>query len=207
MEGSFASVLLAAQTIQMSSNPGSRWADTAEDAALDAKRKKEKEEKKRVKAEKARKFEKERLAKETAERARATVAENDHEDRPAKRRKLTPTRYESGDAGGSASEAGSSSQGKLPTFESPAWAPCRDIKNFDKLNDIEEGTYGSVSRAKEVKTGKIVALKRLKIDPGDQQGFPVTAMREIRILQNCRHRNIVGLQEIVTGQDASRMPM
>jgi cell division cycle 2-like protein len=197
----------------MSSKTGSRWADTAEDAAFEAKRKKEKEEKKRFKVEKTRKLEEERLANEAAERERAAASENDNGGRPAKRRKLTPTRYESRDAergnveGGSAGDDGSSSQGKLLRFESPARAACRDVKSFDKLNDIEEGTYGYVSRAKEVKTGKIVALKRLKIEPGDQQGFPVTAMREIRILRNCNHRNIVGLQEIVTGQDASKMPM
>jgi cell division cycle 2-like len=197
----------------MSSKPSSRWADTAEDAALDAKRKREKDEKKRLKVEKARKLEEERRAKEAAEQKtvgeqeKAAAAESDDSDRPAKRRKLTPARYESR-SGGSPDESGSSSsQVKLLRFESPACAPCRDIQNFDKLNDIEQGTYGYVSRAKEVTTGKIVALKRLKIEPGDQQGFPVTALREIRILENCNHRNIVGLQEVVTGQDASKMPV
>ena len=75
------------------------------------------------------------------------------------------------------------------------------MDNYDKLNDIEEGTYGWVARATELSTGKIVALKRLKIEPNDPNGLPVTGLREIQILKDCRHRNIVELEEVVVGGD------
>lgn len=49
---------------------------------------------------------------------------------------------------------------------------------FDR---IEEGTYGVVYRAKEKRTGEIVALKRLKMEK-EKEGFPITSLREINTL-------------------------
>jgi serine/threonine protein kinase len=42
--------------------------------------------------------------------------------------------------------------------------PCRSVENFEKLNRIDEGTYGVVYRARERITGEIVALKRVKLE-------------------------------------------
>ncbi len=41
---------------------------------------------------------------------------------------------------------------------------CRDVDQFQKLNDISEGAYGVVSRGQDKTTGAMVALKRLKMD-------------------------------------------
>ena len=174
----------------MTTNPGaSRWADTEEDAALEAKLKRQKEEKKRQKAEKARRLEEERKAAQLARQQREAAAAAEDDDRPSKRRKVTPEREEDGVA-----------ERKLLKLRSGGWRPCRSVERYAKLNDIEEGTYGYVSRAKEEGTGRIVALKKLKIDPADRGGFPVTALREIKVLRNCEHRNIVGLLEIVSDE-------
>ena len=54
-------------------------------------------------------------------------------------------------------------------------------------------------------TGKIVALKRLKIDPKDRSGLPVTGLREIQILRDCDHRNVVRLKEVVVGEDTRKI--
>lgn len=178
----------------MATKPGpSRWADTEEDAALDAKLKRQKEEKKRQKAEKARRAEEERKAAEIARKQQQQQQEAE-DDRPSKRRKVTPER-----------EADGVAERKLLKLRSGGWSQCRGVERYEKLNDIEEGTYGYVSRAKEVDTGRIVALKKLKIDPADRGGFPVTALREIKVLRNCEHRNIVDLLEIVSDQ-ASKFP-
>ena len=40
---------------------------------------------------------------------------------------------------------------------------CRSVENYEKLNKIEEGTYGIVYRARDRQTGEIVALKQLKL--------------------------------------------
>ncbi|KAI1384618.1 kinase-like protein [Hypoxylon trugodes] len=172
----------------------SRWADTAEDAALEAKLKHEKEEKKRIKAEKARKAEQERLEAEATKRqALQDQQQQQQDDRPpAKRRKVTP-------------EPENENSIKLLRFEGGTWSKSRSVENYDKLNDIEEGAYGWVARAKEIKTGKVVALKRLKIDPTDTAGLPETGLREIQILKDCSHRNVVELREVVVGDDTSRI--
>jgi cell division cycle 2-like protein len=61
-----------------------------------------------------------------------------------------------------------------------------------------------VARATERATGRVVALKRLKLDPADRGGLPVTGLREIQILKDCKHRNIVAMEEVVVGDDVSR---
>jgi cell division cycle 2-like protein len=185
----------------MASKTKSRWADDEADAALEAQLKKEKEEKKRLKAEKARKLEAAKQAREAA--AAAAQQEGDGANGPpAKRRKVSPERETAQAAGGS---DGSANAPKLLRFDGGAFGKSRSVENYDKLNDIEEGAYGWVSRAKEAATGKVVALKRLKIDPKDRGGLPVTGLREIQILKDCDHRNVVKLREVVVGDDTSKI--
>ncbi|KAH6661355.1 serine threonine protein kinase [Truncatella angustata] len=185
----------------------SRWADTEEDAALEAKLKREKEEKKRAKAEKARKAaeeaeEEQRRAAAEARRQEALqsqqeAAEHD-DDRPVKRRKLTPERDDA-----ASKEDGETA--KLLRFESGVFAPATSVENYDKLNDIEEGAYGWVARAKDLRTNRVVALKRLKLDdsPQNRIGLPETGLREIQILKDCSHRNIVDLHDVVVNDGAA----
>ena len=59
-----------------------------------------------------------------------------------------------------------------------------------------EGTYGKVYKAKNIVTSHFVALKRLRME-SEREGFPITAMREMRLLQSFDHRNIVSLLEIM----------
>jgi len=186
----------------MASKAKSRWADDEADAALDAKLKKEKEEKKRLKAEKARKLEAERQAREAAAAATAPQEGDSANGPPAKRRRISPERETAQAAGG---PNAASNPPKLLRFDGGAFGRCRSVENYDKLNDIEEGAYGWVSRAKEMATGKVVALKRLKIDPKDRGGLPVTGLREIQILKDCEHRNVVKLREVVVGDDTSKI--
>ncbi|PTD04654.1 Serine/threonine-protein kinase ppk23 [Fusarium culmorum] len=93
---------------------------------------------------------------------------------------------------------------KLLRFPTGSWGKSRSVENYEKLNDIEEGTYGWVARATNKATGKVVALKRLKLEPQDRNGLPVTGLREIQILKDCQHRNIVTMEEVVVGDDVSR---
>jgi len=73
------------------------------------------------------------------------------------------------------------------------------VSNFERLNHIEEGSYGFVSRARDITTGEVVALKKLKMDGSEQNGFPVTGLREIQCLMAAKHRHVVDLREIVVG--------
>ncbi len=62
--------------------------------------------------------------------------------------------------------------------------------NYDKLEKIGEGTYGVVYKGKERKTGTIVALKKIRLETEDE-GVPSTAIREISLLKEMRHQNVV----------------
>ena len=61
---------------------------------------------------------------------------------------------------------------------------------FEKLEKIGEGTYGYVYKARDSTNSKIVALKKIKLENEDE-GVPSTAMREISILKELNHPNIV----------------
>ncbi|KAI9874379.1 MAG: hypothetical protein M1830_009805 [Pleopsidium flavum] len=186
----------------MSSKLNSRWADDEEDAAAEAQRKREKEDRKRAKAEKQRQSEEAKRAgqQQPVDVATAAFRTRAHPDingtagdleRPTKRRRLSP------DTSNSKQEL---PPAKLLRFPAPEWGPCRHVDNFEKLNHIEEGSYGWVSRARESATGEVVALKKLKMDNAND-GFPVTGLREIQTLMESRHQNIVNLREVVMGDD------
>jgi cell division cycle 2-like len=74
------------------------------------------------------------------------------------------------------------------------------IDEFEKLNRIEEGSYGIVYRARDKATGQIIALKKLKLE-SEKDGFPITSIREIHTLKLCSHPHIVQVTEIVTTSD------
>lgn len=186
----------------MASNTKSRWADSEEDAAIEAKLKRDKEERKRLKAERARRMEAAQLVYKESAKNNTTANEGDNDRRPIKRRKVTPDRDSRAPDDLTDNKEVSPKMLRMPFGH---WGKCRSVENYDKLNDIEEGTYGWVSRAKEVGSGKVVALKRLKIEPGDRNGLPVTGLREIQILRDCTHRNIVGLKEVVVGEDTTKI--
>lgn len=75
---------------------------------------------------------------------------------------------------------------------------CRSVDEFERLNRIDEGTYGVVYRAKDKKTGEIVALKKVKMEK-EREGFPLTSLREINILLSLHHPSIVDVKEVVVG--------
>ncbi|KAK8937985.1 Cyclin-dependent kinase G-1 [Platanthera guangdongensis] len=77
---------------------------------------------------------------------------------------------------------------------------CRSVDDFEKLNKINEGTYGIVYRARDKKSGEIVALKKVKMEK-EREGFPLTALREINILLSLHHPSIVEVKEVVVGSD------
>jgi cell division cycle 2-like protein len=79
----------------------------------------------------------------------------------------------------------------------PTITSCRSVDDFEKLNRIQEGSYGVVYRAKDKKSGQIVALKKLKLE-NEKDGFPITSIQEIHTLKLCKHVNIVEVLEIVT---------
>lgn len=63
--------------------------------------------------------------------------------------------------------------------------------SYSKFNFyFELGTYGVVYKGKNKKTGEVVALKKIRIENEDE-GVPSTAIRELSILKELVHPNIV----------------
>jgi serine/threonine protein kinase len=62
-------------------------------------------------------------------------------------------------------------------------------REFEILKQIGSGTYGEVFKAKVVKTKELVALKIIKIEPGEDFNI---IQQEIQILSDCKNPNIVG---------------
>ena len=55
---------------------------------------------------------------------------------------------------------------------------------------MRTGTYGVVYKARDVKTGNIVALKKIRLEAEDE-GVPSTAIREISLLKELKDENVV----------------
>ncbi len=80
---------------------------------------------------------------------------------------------------------------------------CEEVSKYEKMAKIGQGTFGEVFKARSKKNkGKIVALKKVLME-NEKEGFPITALREIKILQLLRHENIVNLIEICRSKDAT----
>jgi len=70
------------------------------------------------------------------------------------------------------------------------------MDRFRRLEKLGEGTYGVVYKARDIGTGDMLALKKIRLDAEDE-GIPSTAIREISLLKQLQHRNIVRLYDVV----------
>jgi serine/threonine protein kinase len=64
------------------------------------------------------------------------------------------------------------------------------LNKYKKLEKLGEGTYGVVYKAQNIETLEYVAIKKIRLEKEDD-GVPSTAIREISLLKNLKHPNIV----------------
>uniref|UniRef100_A0A1Q3EWI8 Putative serine/threonine kinase n=1 Tax=Culex tarsalis TaxID=7177 RepID=A0A1Q3EWI8_CULTA len=70
------------------------------------------------------------------------------------------------------------------------------MEDFQKIEKIGEGTYGVVYKGRNKVTGQIVAMKKIRLE-SDDEGIPSTAIREISLLKELKHPNIVSLEDVL----------
>ncbi|CAN6442564.1 unnamed protein product [Victoria cruziana] len=70
------------------------------------------------------------------------------------------------------------------------------MEQYEKVEKIGEGTYGVVYRARDRLTNTTIALKKIRLEQEDE-GVPSTALREISLLKELQHGNVVRLQDVV----------
>ncbi|AOW04495.1 YALI0D22935p [Yarrowia lipolytica CLIB122] len=81
-------------------------------------------------------------------------------------------------------------------YQPSTYYGCSNVtESYKPLGKIGEGTFGEVFRAEQITTKRHVALKKILLH-SEKEGFPVTALREIRILKLLRHENVIPLVDL-----------
>jgi len=70
------------------------------------------------------------------------------------------------------------------------------IGDLIKLERLGEGTYGTVFKVRNKKTGDLSAMKQIKLQ-GEDEGIPSSAVREISLLKSISHTNIIRIKHII----------
>ncbi|KAK9473486.1 kinase-like domain-containing protein, partial [Dipodascopsis tothii] len=68
-------------------------------------------------------------------------------------------------------------------------------QEYEFLEKLGEGTFGEVHKARHRRSGALVALKKILMH-NEKEGFPITALREIRLLKSLKHKNVIQLSEM-----------
>ncbi|KAI9695366.1 MAG: negative regulator of the PHO system [Bogoriella megaspora] len=71
----------------------------------------------------------------------------------------------------------------------------RHPSSFQQLEKLGEGTYATVFKGRNRQTGEFVALKEIHLD--SEEGTPSTAIREISLMKELKHENIVSLHDVI----------
>uniref|UniRef100_A0AAQ4RSQ1 Cyclin dependent kinase 17 n=1 Tax=Gasterosteus aculeatus aculeatus TaxID=481459 RepID=A0AAQ4RSQ1_GASAC len=69
------------------------------------------------------------------------------------------------------------------------------LETYIKLDKLGEGTYATVFKGRSKLTDNLVALKEIRLE--HEEGAPCTAIREVSLLKDLKHANIVTLHDIV----------
>ena len=64
------------------------------------------------------------------------------------------------------------------------------------MKQLGEGAYGVVYKGVNEKTGEVIALKKIKLET-QSEGVPSTTIREISVLREIEHPNVVQLKDVI----------
>ncbi|XP_031785487.1 cyclin-dependent kinase-like 1 isoform X3 [Nasonia vitripennis] len=74
-------------------------------------------------------------------------------------------------------------------------APSKAMERYERLGRLGEGSYGVVFQCRDRQTGRLVAVKKFQ-QTEDDPLIRKIALREIRLLKNLKHPNLVNLLEV-----------
>ncbi|KAJ6122560.1 hypothetical protein N7512_005025 [Penicillium capsulatum] len=77
----------------------------------------------------------------------------------------------------------------------PRFPGCSHIREYEFFGKLGEGTFGEVYKARSKKDNSVFALKKILVHH-EKEGFPITAIREIKILKVLSHPNVLELKEM-----------
>lgn len=69
-------------------------------------------------------------------------------------------------------------------------------ETYKQTSYLGQGTYGQVTEGRNVKTGQRVAMKRSRFETNSDDFIPASAVREMALMKDLNHRNIVRIQDI-----------
>ena len=74
------------------------------------------------------------------------------------------------------------------------------MENYRVLGALGSGTWGVVHKAEQNRTGRVVAIKKIKSER-PEEGVNFTAIREIKLLREFKHPNIIELVDVFSTPD------
>ena len=87
---------------------------------------------------------------------------------------------------------------KIQRKYNPRVQGCNTLSNYEILERIHEGTYGEVYKARDVQSGALKAVKKIKKETNFASGgISVVFLREINLIRSVAHPNIIKIDEIV----------
>ena len=83
----------------------------------------------------------------------------------------------------------------MPDASQRRYRGCSELADYEITDKLGEGTFGIVSKGFSKRTGAVVALKKILMH-NEKDGFPITALREIKLLKLLSHPNVIRLDEM-----------
>lgn len=69
------------------------------------------------------------------------------------------------------------------------------MEGYKTIENLGDGSYGTVTKAQNLKTGEICAIKTMKQKFGDWN--ECLELREVKSLRKLKHPNIIKLKEVL----------
>ena len=105
-------------------------------------------------------------------------------------------------SGGEQGRARGPGASRGPVSTSPLIVGMSTLTDYDLYNQLGQGTFGVVTKARQKSSGKLVAIKKF-IVKDKKEGFPITAFREITIMKKLKNINVLQIVDMIHEKDGS----